>query len=78
MAIEVCTVTTNLSLASEPGNMLLDKGEGGLLRRSVIVVSRVSTVSVERLRDFIGSLSEERVRQILVGRQFIARSFIHR
>lgn len=74
-SIQVCTLTTNLAAAAEPGNVLLDKGEGGLPRQSVIVVSRVSIVPVERLRGFIGSLSAERVQQIQAGLRFLERSF---
>ena len=33
----VCALTTNLKRASEPGNVLLDEGEGNLPRQSVIV-----------------------------------------
>jgi mRNA interferase MazF len=74
-SVEACTLTTNLAAAAEPGNILLDKGEGGLPRQSVIVVSRVSTLPAERLRVLIGSLSEERVQQIRAGIQFLDRSF---
>lgn len=74
-SVEVCTLTTNLATAAEPGNIVLDRGEGGLPRQSVIVVSRLSTVSAERLRGFIGSLSEERVQQIRSGIEFLDRSF---
>lgn len=77
-SVEACILTTNLAAAAEPGNILLDQGEGGLPRQSVIVVSRASTVPVERLRSLIGSLSEERVLQIRAGIKFLARSFAPR
>jgi mRNA interferase MazF len=38
----VCALSSNLRKASEPGNVLLEPGEGGLERRSVVVASQVS------------------------------------
>ncbi|HYP89402.1 MAG TPA: type II toxin-antitoxin system PemK/MazF family toxin, partial [Polyangiaceae bacterium] len=40
----VCALTSNLKRMNEPGNVLLDVGEGNLPRRSVVVVSQVSSV----------------------------------
>ena len=37
--VVVCTLTSNLHRANEPGNVLLDLGEGNLPKRSVVVVS---------------------------------------
>lgn len=36
----VCALTSNLNRAHEPGNVLLDVGEGGLPKQSVGVASR--------------------------------------
>lgn len=74
----VCALTSNLKRASEPGNVLLDVGEGGLARQSVVVVSQVSSVYKARLGERIGALSEERVAQILDGMRFQQASFFHR
>ncbi len=63
----VCAITTNLDRASVPGNVLLMKGEGSLPRRSVIVVSQLSTVDKSRLVEKIGTLSPRRVRDVLRG-----------
>ena len=71
----VCALTSNLKRASEPGNVLLDLGEGGLPRRSVAVVSQVSSVDKTQLGDYLGALSEERVEQILAGLRFQQVSF---
>src|SRR5688572_28263517 len=40
----VCALTSNLRRATEPGNVLLDPGEGALPRQSVVVVSQISCV----------------------------------
>jgi mRNA interferase MazF len=74
----VCALTSNLHKASEPGNVLLDDGEGGLPRPSVVVVSQISSVEKARLCAKIVSLSEARVEQILAGLRFQQRSFFDR
>lgn len=67
----VCALTSNLHKASEPGNVLLDPGEGGLPRQSVVVVSQIASVEKARLGEKIGSLSEARVDQIRAGLKFL-------
>lgn len=71
----VCALTSNLKRASEPGNVLLDAGEGSLPRPSVAVVSQVCSVEKDRLGGYIGSLSQARVEQILAGLRFQQASF---
>ncbi len=73
--VVACALTTNLKRASYPGNVLLDVGEGGLAKQSVVEVSKVSTVAKTQLGDYIGSLSEARTDQILAGMRFQQRSF---
>jgi mRNA interferase MazF len=74
----VCALTSNLKRANEPGNVLLDAGEGDLPRQSVVVVSQVSAVYKARLGERIGALSDERVEQILDGMRFQQASFFNR
>jgi mRNA interferase MazF len=71
----VCALTTNLHRANEPGNVLLHPGEGELPKQSVVVVSQIVSVEKSRLGERIGTLSEERVEQILAGLRFQQRSF---
>ena len=63
----VCALTSNLKRANAPGNVLLDEGEANLSKRSVVVVSQVLTVDKVQLGEFIGALSNSRIRQILEG-----------
>jgi len=70
----VCALTSNLRRAHEPGNVLLDPGEGNLPRRSVVVVSQVSSVEKAHLGERIGQLEPGRVDQILQGLRFLQRS----
>jgi mRNA interferase MazF len=76
--VVVCALTSNLHRANEPGNVLLDAGEGDLPARSVVVVSQISSVDKARLGERIGSLSAARVDQIVDGLRFQQRSFFER
>ncbi|HMJ52267.1 MAG TPA: type II toxin-antitoxin system PemK/MazF family toxin [Polyangiaceae bacterium] len=73
--VVVCALTSNVHRANEPGNVLLEVGEGDLPERSVVVVSQVSSVEKARLGERIGSLSDGRVEQILAGLRFQQVSF---
>jgi mRNA interferase MazF len=76
--VVVCALTTNLHRATEPGNVLLEDGEGSLPKRSVVVVSQISSVEKSRLGERIGMLSAERVDQVLAGLRFQQTSFFRR
>lgn len=71
--VVVCALTTNTKRSNSPGNVLLDAGEANLPKQSTVVVSQVSTVDKEKLGAYIGTLSEQRVHQILAGMQFLQR-----
>jgi mRNA interferase MazF len=71
----VCALSTNLHKASEPGNVLLTAGEGGLERQSIVVASQISSIYKTRLGAYIGSLSAERVDQVIAGLRFVQRAF---
>jgi mRNA interferase MazF len=74
----VCALTSNLQRAAEPGNVLLQPGEGELPQQSVVVVSQISSIDRSRLGPRIGALSPERVDQIIAGLRFQQRSFFER
>lgn len=73
--VVVCALTSNLHRAHEPGNVLLDPGEGNLPRQSVLVVSQISSVPRAQFGAYIGTLSEERIDQVLDGLRFQQTSF---
>ncbi len=77
-SVVVCALTSNLGKAIEPGNVLLDDGEGNLPRRSVVVVSQIDAVDKTRLGERIGALSQARVDEILDGLRFQQRAFFER
>ena len=68
--VVVCALTSNLHRANEPGNVLLEVGEGNLPEQSVVVVSQIASVDKARLGERIGSLSAARVEEILAGLRF--------
>ena len=63
--VVTCALTSNLRRAGDPGNLLLVPGDAGLPEQSVVNVSQVLTVDKRRLGDRIGSLSGERVREVV-------------
>jgi len=65
--VVVCTLTSNLKRAAAPGNVLLKKGEANLPKGSVVNISQVFTVNKSDLIEKIGTLSKERLYQILKG-----------
>ena len=67
----VCALTTNIKRAKAPGNVLLEAGEANLPRQSVVLVSQVSTVDKAQLGEYIGSLTQQRIDQILAGMRFL-------
>ena len=65
--VVVCALSSNLKRANVPGNVLLEPGEAGLSKQSIILVSQIFTVDKTQLSEYIGTLSSRRVRQILDG-----------
>jgi len=60
----VAAITSNLSLANAPGNVLLKARENGLSRPSVINVSQIATIDRSWLREPIGHLLPEQSRAL--------------
>jgi mRNA interferase MazF len=65
--VVVLTITSNLRLASAPGNVLCRRGEGGLPKESVVNVSQVATVNKLRLSQRIGTLPRPLMIQVEAG-----------
>ena len=72
--VVVCALTTHMKYANAYGNVLLEAGEANLPKRSVVVVSKVSSVNKTHLGNYIGSLSSQRVAQILAGMRLLKHS----
>jgi len=65
--VVTCALTTNLRRARAPGNVLLFPGEANLPEQSVVNVPQIAAVDKRRLRERVGTLSAERVREVLRG-----------
>ena len=69
--VVVCALTSNLKRAKAPGNVLLEKGEANLPKKSVVNISQIFTVNKSDLVEKIGSLSRNRFYQVLEGIQLL-------
>ncbi len=76
--VVVCALTSNIRLANDPGNVLLDIDEADLPKQSAVVVSKISSVPKAQLGEYVGSLSKSRIDQILAGLRFLQLSYFAR
>lgn len=65
--VVVCALTSNLKRAKAPGNVLLNKGEANLSKKSVVNISQIYTINKADLLEKIGQVSEKRLQQVLGG-----------
>lgn len=65
--VVLCALTSNLRRAQAPGNVLLQKGEANLSKRSVVNVSQLFAVDRSSLTEKLGTLKPDRVQEILAG-----------
>ena len=73
--LTLCSVTTNQNKATMPGNVVLEVGEGGLEKSSIVEVSKTMIVTIDELERYVGTLSEKRISEILAGIGFIERTY---
>ena len=59
-----------------PGNVVLDVGEGNLSKQSIVEVYKEYKVKKSMLTQYIGSLNNNRIDEILTGIKFIKKSFL--
>jgi mRNA interferase MazF len=60
----VAAITSNLRLATAPGNVLLPAGESGLPRDSVINVSQIITLDKTILDAYVGRVTTKTLEQL--------------
>ena len=65
--VVVCSLTSNMKRARAPGNVTLKKGEANLPQKSVVNISQLFTVNKSDLSEKIGTLSTDRILQVLQG-----------
>ncbi len=69
--VVVCALTSNLQRASCPGNVVLKKGEANLPKKSVVNITQIYTVNKTDLTQKIGSVSNNRITEILQGLRLV-------
>ena len=74
--VTVCALTTNMRKVSMPAKVLLEAGEGGLSKRSIVEVAKAAVIPASRLGDYVGTVPAERVEQIRAGIRFVERAFL--
>jgi mRNA interferase MazF len=68
IATVVCAViTSNLRLADAPGNVMLDTGDVGLVRPSVVNCSQIVTLDKADLTERLGRLRDTQMRVVESG-----------
>lgn len=65
--VVLCVITSNLKRANAPGNVLLLPGEANLPKQSVVNISQIFTVDKSDLVEKIGTLSHQRLNEVLDG-----------
>jgi mRNA interferase MazF len=71
----VCALTTNMKKANMPGNVVLEAGEAGLEKQSIIEVTKTQTVTFAQLDVYVGTLDLQRVDETIAGIKFVEKSF---
>lgn len=69
--VVLCALTSNLRRAEARGNVLLEEGEAGLPKRSVVNVSQLYTVDKNDLIEKLGSLSPDSLQEVVHGIQLL-------
>lgn len=65
--VVVCALTTNLKRGDAPGNVILNKGEANIPKKSVVNISQIFTVNKSDLLEKIGTISMVRFVEVLEG-----------
>ena len=65
--VVVCALTSNLSRAVSPGNVLLEAGEANLSKPSVVNISQILTINKMDLEQKIGTLAREKIELVIAG-----------
>jgi len=71
--VVVCVITSNLKRAKIPGNVVIEKGEANMPKKSVVNVTQLYTVDKKDLVEKIGKVSEKKLRRILEGVSLVLR-----
>ena len=71
--VVVCVITSNLKRAKIPGNVVIEKGEANMPKKSMVNVTQLYTVDKKDLVEKIGKVSEKKLHRILEGVSLVLR-----
>ena len=69
--VVVLAITSNLKFSELPSNVVLAKGEANMPKRCVINATQLKSVDKSSLVEKIGSLSQEKMQQVLAGLKLV-------
>jgi mRNA interferase MazF len=69
--VVVLAITSNLKFSELPGNVVLAKGEANMPKRCVINATQLKSVDRRSLVEKIGSLSHEKMEQVVAGLKLV-------
>ena len=61
----ICMISTNMKKAYWPGNIIIEKEESGLPKRSIVVVSKSGIIKKDKLENAIGRIGKERLLEVI-------------
>ena len=67
----VVAITSTLKFGELPGNIILQKGEANLPKRSVVNLTQIKTVDKHSLKEKIGTLTQKRLADVYEGMKLI-------
>jgi mRNA interferase MazF len=65
--VVLCAITSNVSRASAPGNVLIKRGDGNIPKTSVVNITQIVTLNKSDLIEKIGTLPKKLTEKILEG-----------
>ncbi len=69
--IIIIPLTTNMTLAEAPGNVIVPKSESSLSKDSVLVVSQLSVIDKKRLTEHFGKITKKTLEEVEEGIQLL-------
>jgi mRNA interferase MazF len=69
--VVMVAITTTLKFGDLPGNVILRKGEANLPKKCVVNVTQIKSVDKESIKEEIGTLSAQRLKEVQEGIKLI-------
>lgn len=67
----VIAITSTLKFGDLPGNVILQKGEANIPKKSVINTTQIKTVDKASLKEKIGTLSQKKLAKVYEGMRLV-------